>query len=152
MPYVKASRFINANRLLIWQLVSSFDHYATIYPGIKQVISTNISKNKTILEITDLANRQWKEAIVDWKEHYQYTLAVDIKGYPYPLNKHHTTLAITDNEKGSMLTVAIDYSVKYGPFGKLLDTISIKHALSKLTGQILNNVEQLVSAETLKNL
>lgn len=152
MPYVKASRFIKANRLLIWQLVSSFDHYATIYPGIKQVISTNISKNKTILEITDLANRQWKEAIVDWKEHYQYTLAVDIKGYPYPLNKHHTTLAITDNEQGSMLTVTIDYSVKYGPFAKLLDTISIKHALSKLTGQILNNVEQLVSAETLKNL
>ena len=152
MPYVKASRLIKANRLLIWKLVSNFEHYDTIHPEINQVSYTNISTDKVILEVTDLSNRRWKEEIIDWKEQHQYTLAVDVKSYPYPLNKHLTTIEINDNEQGSMLTVRIDYLVKYGSFGKLLDKISIKHALGKLTGQMLDNIERLVSAETLQNL
>jgi len=152
MPYVKASRLIKANRLLVWKLVSNFDHYKTIHPEIKRVTYTNISTDKMILEITDLANRQWKEEIIDWEEKHQYTLAVDVKYYPYPLNRHLTTVELNDDEQGSMLTVRIDYSVKYGSFGKLLDKISIKHALSKLTGKMLDNMERLVSAETLQNL
>lgn len=152
MPYVKAYRLIKANRLQVWKLVSNFDHYETIHPEIKRVTYTNMSTDKMILEVTDLANRQWKEEIIDWKEKYQYTLAVDVTSYPYPLNRHLTTIELNDNEQGSMLTVRIDYSVKYGSFGKLLDKISINHALGKLTGQMLDNVEHLVSAETLQNL
>ena len=143
---------MKATRLLIWRLVSSFERYETIRPGIKQVTHPTTPKNGVILNITDFSNRQWEEQIVSWKEHYGYTLAVKIKDYPYPLNKHHIILEITDSEQGSMLTVTVDYSVKYGPFGRLLDTISIKHALGKLTGQMIDNIERLVSAETLKNL
>ena len=71
MPYVKASRLIKANRLLIWKLVSNFEHYETIRPETKQVTYTNISTDKVILDVTDLANRRWKEEIIDWKEKYQ---------------------------------------------------------------------------------
>ena len=82
MPYVKASRLIKANRLLIWKLVSNFEHYDTIHPETKQVTYTNISTDKVILEITDLSNRRWKEEIIDWNEQHKYTLAVDVKSYP----------------------------------------------------------------------
>ena len=152
MPYIKASRQIKTNRLFIWSLISDFDCYEAIRPGIKKVNRLNAHTQTSTFQFTDLDGRQWNENLISWNEPYEYTLAVDIATYPYPLSKLFTTMNVNASENGSTLAITMDYQVKYGFLGKLLDLVSIKHALNQTITSMLDNSERLASSETLKGL
>lgn len=152
MPYLKASRQIKTSRLFIWSLIANFDCYEAIRPRIKKVTPLDPNSQTSTLQFTDLDGRQWNEDLISWNEPYEYTLAVDIATYPYPLSKLFTTMKVDDSENGSILEITIDYQVKYGFFGKLLDLVSIKHSLNQTIRIMLDNSERLASSETLKGL
>ncbi len=117
----------------VWKILADFGGIYKYNPGVSSSHSTSsnnggvgASRHCDLIPAGSI-----EERIIEWNEGQSYSLEIyDGKGVP-PFKKSVATLAITPNGSGTVVTATLDYSLKYGPLGALMEALVVKRFLQR---------------------
>ncbi len=85
-----------------------------------------------------------EETVVRWEEGESYTLRIhDGKKVP-PFSRAEGTLAVRANGGGSgtVATMTLEYSLKFGPLGRLMNAIMVRRQFEKVIPAVLGGLKK----------
>ena len=143
----------------VWNVLADFGGTYIWNPGVNQSYSTS-SKNGGFgaTRHCDLKPAgSVEERIIEWNEGKDYTLEVYAgKGIP-PFRKSLATFAVKPDGPGTIVTATVEYSLKYGPIGTLMNLFMVgpfvKKAFQALLAGLKHHAEtgqEVKSARGLK--
>ena len=111
----------------VWNILADFGGIYKWNPGITRSYPT--SANNGGLAATrhcDLKpTGSVEERIVEWNESKDYTLEIyDGKSIP-PFKKSLATFAVKPDGAGTSVTATVEYNLKYGPIGALMNLVMV---------------------------
>ena len=124
---------IDAGQEKVWKVLADFGGVYKYSPGVSSSHSTSSDKGGVgASRHCDLSpTGSIEERIIEWNEGQSYSLEIyDGKGVP-PFKKSVATLAIAPNGHGTVVTATLDYSLKYGPLGALMEALVVKRFLQR---------------------
>ncbi len=84
-----------------------------------------------------------EEEIVTWEE--GSSLSYDlIKGLPMPMKSLNNTWAVSAEGDGSLVTLTMNFEMKFGPLGALMAALAVRRAMLKEMGINLAGLKQYV--------
>ena len=118
---------IDASVDKVWNILADFGGTYKWNPGVTQSYST--SANNSGLGATRHCDLKpagsVEERIIEWNEGVDYTLEVyEGKGTP-PFKKSLATFSVKPDGTGTMVSATVEYSLKYGPIGVLMNLIMV---------------------------
>ena len=146
---------INAPKEKVWDALANFGDIYTFHPGVPKSYSTNNqSGGKGATRHCDLGGgSSIEERVIEWKDGESMAIEIyDGKKAP-PFKRAVATLAV--REAGPNATIAsgtIDYTMKFGPIGALMDTLIVKSQFSKAWAGIFAGLKHHVeTGETVES-
>ena len=123
---------INADKEKVWEVLADFGGIYLWNPGVRHSYSTSESNNGLLatrhcelLKGGDYLN----ENILEWRDGEGFK--VNIYETNLPLHRNVVDFSIKADGSGTIVTVAPDYTVKYGLLGRLLNPIVIGRKFKK---------------------
>lgn len=132
---------INAPKEKVWQVLADFGGVQNYNPNVKKSYSTSKANGGVgatrHCDLT-LFGASVEEAITDWQEGREYSIAILGGKKSPPFKTAVATLAVRDDGKGgSIVTGKFDYRLKFGPVGYLMDQMMVKPAFTKAFPKLL---------------
>ena len=123
----------------VWNILADFGGIYKWNPGVSHSHSTS-SNNEGFgaSRHCDLKpSGSIEERILEWHEGESYTLEIyDGKGAP-PFKQAVAKLAVKPEGSGAIATMTIEYSLKFGPVGALMNLVMVKPFTHKATRGVL---------------
>lgn len=83
-----------------------------------------------------------EETAIQWDEGRSYTpLLHDGKKVP-PFKKATGRLAVRSNGSGTVASMTLEYDLKYGPLGKLMDLVMVRSQFQKVIPTVLDGLKK----------
>ena len=134
MSTVKREVRIDAPYEKVWSTMANFGDIYTYNPGVPHSYLT--SEQETGVGTTrhcDLAfaGASIEERILEWNEGDSYTLEIfDGKKLP-PVEYIRVTLAARPHGEGAIASTYMEYKLKYGPVGALMDRLMVHRQMAQ---------------------
>ena len=141
MPKIYASIVIDAPREKVWEVLGDFTCVAAYSPDVRS--ARVVSKNGTGEGATRRLelNRQGyvEERVTTWSEGQGFS--VSVIGQRSPLRQSSRRWWLARQGNGTEVTLEVNYQLKYGPIGALLDLISTRRALRGASDRSLSGLK-----------
>lgn len=126
MTVLENSILINAPPEKVWSVLAKLDALVQYDPGVKTVELISAShQGPGAARKCDLVPGGWfKEKVVDWTPHEALSFELFECTLPVRSLKHSYTL--TPEGGGTLVRQRMEYELKLGPLGKLLDTLMVR--------------------------
>lgn len=129
MAYLVREIRINAPKNEVWAHLADFGNIYKFNPNVPTSYSTSDAKSglgATRHCDLNMMNGSIEERIVDWKDGERYTIEIyDGQGTP-PFKKVLATIELSEDKGQTVVTGTMDYALKFGPIGSLMDQVMIK--------------------------
>ncbi len=143
MSVLEVSIHSSADPAKAWALLANFGAIDAFNPNLKRsyVVGDGPDHGNGAQRHCDLADgRNYiKERVIDWQDGRSYT--VDFVESSMPFKRAHVTLRVEPEAQGSRLTMALDYELKHGPLGRLMNLIVMRHVMKKTMMKLLKGLD-----------
>ncbi len=134
----------NASPAAVWELLADFGNIDFFNPNLKDsyLLEGSASHGVGTLRQCNLADGKnyIRERVVDWKEGESYT--IEIFEGTMPLKNILTTLRVVPHGTGSLLSMEMEYTPKYGPLGSVMNVIVLKRYVSEMMKKVLGGLDE----------
>jgi uncharacterized membrane protein len=149
MPQIEKQIRINAPKQEVWRALADLGEVHQFHPFVKQSFYTSDKKEgKGACRRCELKSMGWvEEEVTDWQDGESFTLTIarGEKMPPFATNRFRQTLR--EDGKETILGMHIDYSLKYGVVGRILDKLLFRPQLAeKLIPGYLDGLKKFVEA------
>lgn len=132
---------VNAPAERVWEVVSDFGGVHKFHPLVET--SPLLTKNDRGLGAKRRCEFYDKTSIVEevtkWDEGKSYSVVISEASMP--LKRANATMRISPIDgDSSEVILAMDYEVKYGPVGKLMDMFMMRRMMGKMFGKVLKGL------------
>jgi uncharacterized protein YndB with AHSA1/START domain len=134
---------------LVWETIADVGKIAEWHPGVAQ--SPVLADNRTGLGATRRVEHYDGSTVVEkvtsLEEHRSVT--VTMSEHTMPLSLGVATFAVeADGDDRTLVTMTMDYEMKYGPLGWLLNAVMLRRIMVKLLASVLAGLNHhLVTGE-----
>ena len=133
MKAVSYQIHVDAPTEKVWNILADFGGVYRYSPGVRSSHSTSqVNGGVGATRHCDLLPAgSVEERIVEWTEGQSYTLEIyEGKGTP-PFKHAVATLKLKPEAGGTRVFASLDYSLKYGPVGAVMDKVMVQRFLDK---------------------
>ncbi len=143
MPEITRQVKINTPKEKTWEILADFGAVSNWAPAVTESHITTEAKRGVgairIFDHTRMGNIE--EEIVAWEE--GSSLSYDfIKGLPMPMKSLNNTWSISAEGDGSVVTLTMDFQMKFGPLGALMAALAVRRMMHKEMGLNLAGLKQ----------
>jgi hypothetical protein len=143
---------IDASPERIWKILSDFGGIQNYNPYIVQAFLTSHEKTGVgMVRHCELA--PWGmvvEQVVEWNEGSDYTLEVVKGSGQQPFKYSRVKIGLIPASGSTEVFITMDYLLRFGPIGEVMDALMINRSLKKKLPTILNGLKHF--AETGENV
>jgi ligand-binding SRPBCC domain-containing protein len=126
MTVLENSVHIDASPEKVWSVLSALDALDRYDPGVKK--SEIVSPSREGLGSArkcDLTPGGWfKEKVSDWQPHE--AIAFELFECTLPVKRLKHSYTLTPDDGGTLVRQRMEYSLKFGPVGNLLDALLVR--------------------------
>jgi ligand-binding SRPBCC domain-containing protein len=126
MTVLENSIRIDAPPHKVWSVLASLDALDRYDPGItKSEIVTPTREGPGSARRCDLKPGGWfKERVADWKPNE--SLSFELFECTLPVRRLRHSYTLTPDGSGTVVRQRMEYQLKFGPIGKLMDTMMVR--------------------------
>ena len=143
MGKVSASREMNVPAEKVWQVLADFGGIYKYHPGVET--SPLLSENNEGLGARRICHFYDKssvvEEVVDWSEGRKLTVELSEGSLPFKSARATFTIEPTGGEV-SRVTLSMDFVVKYGPIGWVMEKAMINAKMRGIFTTVLESLER----------
>jgi uncharacterized protein YndB with AHSA1/START domain len=133
MTTIQHEVYIAAPPAQVWQALADFGNIAIYNPGVSHSYLTSEQEQGVGMtrhcDLT-LPGASLEERIIDWQEGQSYTLEIYQGQKLPPVHYIHVTLAVQPESEGSRASTRMEYKLKYGFLGALMDRLMVNKGMS----------------------
>ena len=142
MSIVSTSHIVEADIGRVWALVSDIGGVHHWHPKVKQspLLSDNSTGPGARRRCEFYDGNSVVEEVVDWVEGESVTL--ELSDMFMPLQTARVTVRLAQRGPSSTeVSMEMDYSVKYGPIGWLMNSVMMRPMMGKMFAEVLSGLE-----------
>jgi ligand-binding SRPBCC domain-containing protein len=126
MTVLENSIRIDATPEEVWSVLASLDALARYDPGVaKSEIVSPVKEGPGAARRCDLTPGGWfKERVADWRPNE--ALSFELYECTLPVRKLQHSYALVREGNSTVVRQRMEYELKFGPFGKLLDAMMVR--------------------------
>lgn len=126
MTRLENSIFISAPKDLVWAALTALDELHQFDPGVKKAtITSTLRQGVGATRQCDLTPGGWfKEKVTEWKP--GEALAFELFDCTLPVRSLRHSYTFEAAAGGTLVTQHMDYTLKFGILGKLLDALMVR--------------------------
>lgn len=142
MSEIVLTKIINASAARIWEVLSDFGNVANYHPLVKTatILGKHDRKVGAMRRCEFFDNNSIVETISHWIEGEEIVL--ELSEATLPIEAATITINIKPTAGITDVSMHMNYSIKYGPLGVLLDKLIMRRMIRKMLGQVLFGLEQ----------
>ena len=138
MKQVSRQIKINARKEKVWEVLADFGGVSNWAPTVVSAYSTTEANGGVgagrHCEVKSLGSIE--ERIAEWDEGRSYSYDI-VDGVPAPMKYARNTVSVRPDGDGTLVIFALEFEMKFGPVGALLERLAIRPLLRKtLTGTL----------------
>jgi carbon monoxide dehydrogenase subunit G len=146
MSRINSEIEINAPREKVWAVLADLGAIQNFNPGVKKSYYTSEAREGVgagrVCELRPLGAIE--ENVSDWQEGKSFTLNVrPLKKAP-PFKKATARFQLDSVGQKTRVAVDINYTLRFGPLGRLLDALMVRPQFSKAAPEILLGLKHYV--------
>ena len=126
-----------------WALLADFGNIDFFNPNLKSSYLLEGSTEQgvgTLRQCNLLDGKNYiRERVVEWNEGQSYT--IEIYDGTMPLKNILTTLRVAPFGTGSLLTMEMEYTPKYGLLGTVMNVVILKSYVEKMMRKVLSGLD-----------
>jgi uncharacterized protein YndB with AHSA1/START domain len=129
---------INAPQEKVWEVLADVGGIYKWNPGVSYSHSTSENdQGEGATRHCDLQNAggYLEEKVIGWREGEGYT--IDVYESSLPIKRNVVEFLVRPEGDGTLVKVTVDYELKYGPVGALIDTLIARRQYQKGFGELL---------------
>ena len=142
MTRVRASVFIDAPSEAVWEVLADLEGISRWNPGVadSRLTSERVS-GEGATRHCDLQNPRGylEERAFDWHDHEGYS--IDVTASNFPLKRNVVEFSIHPESDGTRAIVMVDYVLKYGPIGALVDVFMVRRQYRRGFNNLLSGLK-----------
>jgi ligand-binding SRPBCC domain-containing protein len=148
MTVLENSIRIDAPPEKVWSVLSSLDVLDRYDPGVvKSEIVTTTRQGPGSARRCDLKPGGWfKEKVADWQPNESLSFELFECTLPVRSLKHSYTL--TPDGSGTVVRQRMEYDLKFGPIGKLMDTLMVRRKWQAGIESFFSGLKRYVETST----
>ena len=143
MPEITRQVKINAAKEKTWEILADWGAVSNWAPTITESHTTTEAKRGVgsirSCDHTQMGNIE--EEVVAWEEGSSLSYDV-IKGLPMPMKSLNNTWSISAEGDGSVVTLTMDFGMKFGPLGAMMAALAVRRMMNKEMGVTLAGLKQ----------
>ncbi len=143
MPQLTRQVKINAPKEKTWEILADWGAVSNWAPTITESHTTTEAKRGVgsirSCDHTQMGNIE--EEVVAWEEGSSLSYDV-IKGLPMPMKSLNNTWSVSGEGADSMVTLTMDFGMKFGPLGALMAALAVRRMMRKEMGLSLAGLKQ----------
>ena len=135
---------INSSKENVWKIISDLGGIQNYHPLVKKSYNlTNQTEGIGAGRICEFKNGGvLREQSVEWKEGEYVNLEVKpVKRMP-PFKSAFAKMAVEEVNSKTIASLTIEYDLKYGLIGKLMNKLMVKPQFEKVVPKILNGLKK----------
>lgn len=139
MTSFKTDIRINAPKSDVWKVLADLGGIQSYNAAVKKsYYSTDAKEGVGAGRVCELIPMgEVEEKAIAWNDQESYTLDVKPVGGNPPLKRAEATLTVQEDGNQTLVTMEMEYEVKFGPLGKLMDMMMMKPQFAKVVPNIL---------------
>jgi len=133
---------ISASAAHIWEVLSDFGNVTNYHPLVRTatILGKYERRVGAIRRCEFFDNNSIVETISHWVEREE--IALELSEITMPLKTATITININPTASMTNVSMQMNYSIKYGLLGVLLDKLIMRRMIRKMLGQVLFGLEQ----------
>lgn len=140
MATIKSEVNVDAPVEEVWQILADFGGIQRFNPGVPRSIQTSdgpVGLGTTRHCDLTIPGASIEERITGWVDGHSYEVEIFSSKRTPPLNHARATLAVRPAERGTMASMQIDYRLKGGWLGSLMDVVMVRRQYEKTVDGVL---------------
>lgn len=128
----------------VWAVLADLEAVRHYNPGVKHAeYNTTMREGVGAGRHCDIQPKGWvKERVIAWEP--QKAITMELYESQWPLNFMRWRTAVTRDGAGTRVSQAMEYQVKFGLLGRLLDKLVMRRKLDKTLAEVFVNLKQFV--------
>ncbi len=149
---------INAPKDKVWKLVADLGNVQVFHPGVSKSYYTSNTKEgigaARICELLPMGKVE--ETAVEWKDGESLALEIEALEKAPPFKKAIGYISVKEDGAQTLASLRIEYSLKFGPLGKVMDAAMVRSQFNKAIPAVLEGLKhhaetgEEVTADVLK--
>ncbi len=148
MTHISHQITINAPKERVWEILADLGEVKRYHPGLTDSYynpgekrGVGASRHCDLKPFGSI-----EETVIEWNDGESYTLEIyDGKKVP-PFKKAIGTLSVRPNGSGTVASMTLEYELKFGLIGKLMDRLTVRSQFEKVVPAILRGLRQYAEA------
>ena len=128
----------------VWDVLTDLEAVQHYNPGVKQArYNTELRAGVGAGRQCDLVPKGWvKERVTAWEPQKSFTMELYESQWPLVFMRWRT--AITAYGKGTRISQKMEYQVKFGLLGRLLDQLVMRKKLDKTLSEVFTSLKHYI--------
>lgn len=157
---VKSEIKIDAPKEKVWSIISDLGGVQNFHPGVKKSYYTSEHKEglnaSRVCELIPMGRVE--ESATEWQDGESFVLKVIPLEKAPPFAEAFGRMSVRHNGTGTIASLEVEYSLKYGLIGRLMDSLMIKKQFNKVVPAVLDGLKHYtetgeeVTMKTLKKV
>jgi len=149
MSQLSKTAIVRAPVARVWETLADVGTIAAWHPGVERspVLSTNRTGMGAVrrVELTDGSSAVEEVTLLEEGR----SLTVTMSEHTMPMSRGAATFAVeADGDESTRVTMTMDYEMKYGPLGWLMNAVMLRPILGKVFSSVLAGLDHhLVTGE-----
>jgi len=145
MSKIKATKNISATKELLWKTISDIGGIHLFHPLVESspLLSENNRGIGAMRTCHFYDGTSVSEEVTEWVEGQKITFKLSDMSMPLKWGNASMELRTLAQNKTSV-TIEMEYEVKYGLLGKLMDTFMLQRMMPKMMNQVLDSLDHYV--------
>ncbi|MCH8269280.1 MAG: SRPBCC family protein [Acidobacteria bacterium] len=139
MTHLSSEIRIKAPKEKVWAILADLGGIQNFHPGVKKSYYTSETKEglgaSRVCELIPMGKIE--ESVTEWREGEEITLAIFPKEKAPPFQTAHGRVALRQDGQGTIVTLTVDYALKFGPLGSLMDVLMVRPQFRKAVPGVL---------------
>jgi len=143
MPEITRQVKINAPKEKTWEILADLGAVSNWAPAVTEShMMTEAKRGVGAIRSCDHTRMgNIEEEFVAWEEGTSLSYDV-IKGLPMPMKSLNNTWSVSGEGADSMVTLTMDFGMKFGPLGALMAALAVRRMMHKEMGLNLAGLKQ----------
>ena len=149
MTHISHQITINAPKERVWEILADLGEVKRYHPGLTDSYynpgekrGVGASRHCDLKPFGSI-----EETVIEWNDGESYTLEIyDGKKVP-PFKRAIGTLSVRPNGSGTVASMTVEYELKFGLIGKLMDRLTVRSQFEKVVPAILRGLRQYAEAD-----
>ena len=144
MPKLTDTILIDASKERVWETIADLGGIQSFHPGVSrsyyltdQREGLGASRRCELLPMGTV-----DETAVDWQQGREFTLAITPGPKAPPFKHANGRMWIEEQGTGTLVGLEIEYRLKFGPLGRLLNHLMVEPQFRKVVPRVLNGLKR----------